>query len=609
MKCIACTVVILIALVSAVAQAAEPPAWVLDWAQDVIETPMSEGAASIASLSVVVDGEVVLLKGYGRQDGPDGAAVDPQRDKFLIASITKTFTALAIAQLVEDGAIRSLDDPANAYLKRIQLPSYNGTEVRVRDLLAHTAGFEERGFGYVKHGATTIPASAAYAQAAVPEIVREPGGLAVYANIDPPLLGMIVEDVTGLTLQDYFDARIFGPLGMAISVLNYAPAGDEALARPWRRTPDGVQSIPHAANAPFFAPTGSVEASAEDMARYAMAVMGNGELSSDVRNALLTPLARNHPALPAMGMAWFLEAWNEQPVADHAGAFGVFSSWLVLIPETRTAMFFGWAGAPVKPDAKPFDFTAVRDSFLAAALGPHDAPVFVDPQPDYSVYAGRYFPERRPHTTPEAILALQGVETVEATPEGLFYRGQGPYKAIDDDVFALQSGAGTAPRLLVFEGDKIIQTAGASSRVSGVSDPGFRLRLAQIALIVGLTGVAAIAWRRGPAKWFAIALAPAAAALPAIMLLPSPSGSSLIEDLFQGNSLRFDILFALGAFYGIAAVVLAASLGKLLIMQDEQGADIKALTGRLHRGLLLFAALVLFAFIISINGFTLMRLP
>ena len=134
MRAILCLLVGLLFLQAV--QAAEQPHWAQQWSHEFVDTPMSEGAAAIASLAVIVDGEIVLLEGYGTQAGPGGEPIDPQNDNFLIASITKTFTALAIAQLLDDGEIKSLDDPANQYLERIQLPAYAGVDVRVRDLLA-----------------------------------------------------------------------------------------------------------------------------------------------------------------------------------------------------------------------------------------------------------------------------------------------------------------------------------------------------------------------------------------------------------------------------------------------------------------------------------------
>ena len=93
------------------------------WATGLVGPSIEEKRLSGAVVTYVKDGEIRFSRGYGYADYLKKIPVDPETTGFRIGSNTKTFTATAIAQLMDKGIITSLDDPANKYLKRIQLPS------------------------------------------------------------------------------------------------------------------------------------------------------------------------------------------------------------------------------------------------------------------------------------------------------------------------------------------------------------------------------------------------------------------------------------------------------------------------------------------------------
>ena len=99
---------------------------VAQWADQLFTTALNNKSMSGVVLTLVQDGHMVLSKGYGYADYASGVPVDPANTRFRVGSITKTFTAMAIAQLLDSGQIASLDDPANKYLKRMQLPAPRG---------------------------------------------------------------------------------------------------------------------------------------------------------------------------------------------------------------------------------------------------------------------------------------------------------------------------------------------------------------------------------------------------------------------------------------------------------------------------------------------------
>ena len=105
------------------------------WIEQEIADPVARGEAAQASVSIIWQGQIVHLDGFGPREGPESPKTDPEADRFLIASITKTFTAMAVAQLVEDGTFSSLDAPANHYLKRIVLPEVDADRAGIGNQL------------------------------------------------------------------------------------------------------------------------------------------------------------------------------------------------------------------------------------------------------------------------------------------------------------------------------------------------------------------------------------------------------------------------------------------------------------------------------------------
>jgi CubicO group peptidase (beta-lactamase class C family) len=127
-------------------------------------------------VGVVRGGRLLFKKGYGFADLERKVDVDPGQTPFSLGSITKCFTATAIAQLLERGVIHSLDDPANRYLRRIQLPRKNDRDVTVRNLITHRGGIDESIHELATLIPVPVPITAAAIRERLPPIVRTPTG-------------------------------------------------------------------------------------------------------------------------------------------------------------------------------------------------------------------------------------------------------------------------------------------------------------------------------------------------------------------------------------------------------------------------------------------------
>ena len=165
------------------------------------------------ALGVFRGGQVIYSRGYGMADLNQGIPISP-RTVFYIASTSKQFTAMSIALLAEQGKI-SLDDPIRKWVP--ELPAY-ADRITVKHLVHHTSGIRDYLGLWGMSGRSTadeIPEEVAL------DLIRrqkatdfEPGSRYSYSNSGYFLLSVIVKRASGLSLRQFAQANMFGPLGM-----------------------------------------------------------------------------------------------------------------------------------------------------------------------------------------------------------------------------------------------------------------------------------------------------------------------------------------------------------------------------------------------------------
>ena len=121
------------------------PSAIQKWADEVFTRIVAEHRVSGLGFTIVRGDKVLFTKGYGFEDIAAKKRFDPDVTRTRIASTTKQFIGVSVAQLLERGQIASLDDPVNKYLKRFQLPKNDGEDVLIWDLLTHRGGFAGNG--------------------------------------------------------------------------------------------------------------------------------------------------------------------------------------------------------------------------------------------------------------------------------------------------------------------------------------------------------------------------------------------------------------------------------------------------------------------------------
>ncbi|MGH3365554.1 MAG: serine hydrolase domain-containing protein, partial [Nocardioidaceae bacterium] len=251
---------------------------------------------------------------------------------FRIASITKTFTAIAVMQLWEQGLV-DLDAPANEYLRAYQLvPAREGWRpATLRHLLTHTAGIGEqvprsgvlrRDFGESVKVGQRVPSLAEFYRGSV-RLDAEPGTRFRYGNHSPATLGQVVEDVSGMSLAGYLREHVFDPLGMVDTTLSRAEVDRSRVATGYKLRSSGARPVTDA----DWVTVGAAGAysTARDMGRYLAALLGGG---ANEHGSVLGPptlagmFAANyqpHPRIPGMGLAFWRRDAGGHLVVEHLG--------------------------------------------------------------------------------------------------------------------------------------------------------------------------------------------------------------------------------------------------------------------------------------------------
>lgn len=275
-----------------------------------------------AALAVVEGDAIVYLRGYG---SAGDRTMTPQRQLF-IGSQSKSFTALAIAQLAEQGLV-DLGAPVQRYLPWFAVADREAAAaITVYHLLHHTSGLSEAGHGAVlPPDATTEQAVRSLAGA---RLTAPVGTTFQYFNLGYAVLTLVIEAVSGERYADYLQAHVFAPLAMARTTANPGAAGD--LAWGYTRVFGFAVPMPQRVRS-YEVGAGYIVSTAEDMARYARAMLhgGAGLVRPDTAQRLFTP------GLGSYGMGWIIEPGGAK--ISHGGANETFRTDVNLYPQRGRA--------------------------------------------------------------------------------------------------------------------------------------------------------------------------------------------------------------------------------------------------------------------------------
>jgi CubicO group peptidase (beta-lactamase class C family) len=296
------------------------------------------------AVGVVRNGRLEYFHGHGVADIASNTPVT-EDTVFRIGSITKTFTAIAVMQLWEQGNI-DLDVPANDYLRAYRLVPAKAAHrpATVRHLLTHTAGLPQLAhfsrvfkpiLGETVKFGQRVPTLAEFYRGAL-HLVAEPGTGLTYSNHGFATLGQIVQDISGKPLAHYMRENIFEPLGMADTDLIRSDRVRSMLATGYRLRTDG----PHPVNDCDIVcvGAGAIYSTTRDMARYVAALLGGGAneygsvLRPETLASMFMPQYQPDPRIPGVGLAFFRHDLGGHLVVEHDGLTPGFSSEMAVAP-------------------------------------------------------------------------------------------------------------------------------------------------------------------------------------------------------------------------------------------------------------------------------------
>jgi CubicO group peptidase (beta-lactamase class C family) len=262
----------------ALAAEAEPPAAprTLDELKQRIEKVVKDQNVPAIGIALVNRAGPLWVAGWGKADLKSGRAAD-QDTLFRIGSVSKMFVALAVLKLVEEGKL-SLDDKVRDRAPEVTFenPWEATNPVRIANLLEHTTGWDDMHvaeYAYDAPDTMTIKQGLDYH----PDSRKSrwpPGSRQAYNNIGPTVAAYIVEKVTGQRFEDYIAKEFFTPLGMASTSYFRTKLYDKRGATLYQ---DGV---PQEYWEIIYRPSGSINSSARDMAKFVQFMLMRGSTST-----------------------------------------------------------------------------------------------------------------------------------------------------------------------------------------------------------------------------------------------------------------------------------------------------------------------------------------
>ncbi len=287
------------------------------------------------AVGVYENGRVALARGYGSANLEYDAPITPETP-FIVGSVSKQFTAAAIALLVQDGRI-SLDDDVRKYVP--ELPAYQ-RPITIGELVHHTSGL--RDFWEIV-GASGLRFDDGYT---VDDMMRmaerqhalnfTPGDRYMYSNTGYLVLGVVVKRVSGKSLRDFAAERIFGPLGMASSHFH----DDHTMLTPGR-----ARSYERRGNSWVLADwnndlvgQGGLMTTVSDLARwdenfYTGQVGGKEFLARQLERGRL-----NDGTLLSYAFGLELGEYRGLPIVEHAGSTGGYRAEILRFPTAHTTV-------------------------------------------------------------------------------------------------------------------------------------------------------------------------------------------------------------------------------------------------------------------------------
>ncbi|WP_298916927.1 serine hydrolase domain-containing protein [uncultured Algimonas sp.] len=397
-----------------------------------------------AVIALVGPEDAVTLRGFGLAVMDPSVPADPETSLFRLGSVSKTFIYVIALQLVESDQL-DLDAPIARYAGAdLTGAGPEDAGPTVREVLTHTAGFEER---YSNVIADAPMRTEKYLRGSpVPDRRQNADKVPAYSNYGASLVALACEAVTGTDFASLAKERIFEPLGMDNTSFDQSAARQEDPNQAVGY--QAGQAQPFEILGPYAA--GGASSTAADMASFMADLLAEDPIlmSSETRDLMLSRQVAMHPDLPGMALGFYEESRAGIRAVGHGGATFHFLTNMILFPDTGIGLFVsmngGAAGRAIQRDL----VWSIIDTHLAPRVGterslrPQTIPDADRPPSGPYALSRRYFdgPGRLLETLTQAdvevsedgILTISSLRGNDGVPRRFVYSGDGLFRAQND---------------------------------------------------------------------------------------------------------------------------------------------------------------------------------
>jgi len=345
-----------------------------DAARASIREVMKRYALPSISVAVAKDGKIVWEQGFGWANLERKQPATPDT-MYSLASLTKSFTAVAVMRLAEEGMI-GLDAPANAYLGQARLRGLAGdaSGATIRRILEQTSGLPLHwDFFYNDEPHAPPPVETTILHYGI--LVTPPGAVYQYSNLGYGILGHIISQVSGLGYSDYMHREVFLPLGLTRTSVGIALGlGPYAARYDAKQQPIPFYTFDHVA-------ASAIYSSAHDLVRFGMFELKDHQLGWQpiLKDATIDEMHK--PVVPIgfqgtdYAMGWFVHL-DDHGYVDvfHSGEMPGVTTMLSLYPAANLAVV-----VLTNKDIGPLAIEPVSEQIVAAMLPKYAAALRANP--------------------------------------------------------------------------------------------------------------------------------------------------------------------------------------------------------------------------------------
>ena len=301
----------------------------------IVETAMTDYPTPGFEMCIVKDGQVVYNEGFGMADVEGGRPMTPSTASSQ-ASISKSLTAMAVMQLVEQGKI-DLDAPVTTYLPYFTMADSRYEEITVRMLLSHVAGLPDVPMPWdVPLDPAIDPLEQAVRSLSDQQLISAPGEAWNYSGWGYSALGDIIAKVSGEPFASYMQQHLLEPMGMVNSTFVADEVDPDLRVTGYISAEDGSAAAIEIAGDARDLPADGLWSNCEDMTQWAQFMLNKGELNGtrvlqpESIDALWTSEAGTYwmdalgpwygPYVGEYGLGWYVGEKAGHRLAGHAGA-------------------------------------------------------------------------------------------------------------------------------------------------------------------------------------------------------------------------------------------------------------------------------------------------